>query len=69
MNCLDKMYKEIVEILQREEQERLAEARPIKEIKRGFSSSFDSVDEITVTASVRNYLSEIVMEGDAWQKK
>ena len=69
MNCLDKMYKEIEEILQREEQERLAEARPIKQIKHGFSSSFDSVDEITVTASVRNYLSEIVMEGDAWQKK
>ena len=69
MNCLDKMYKEIEEILQREEQERIAEARPIKEIKHGFSSSFDSVDEITVTASVRNYLSEIVMEGDAWQKK
>ena len=69
MNCLDKMYKEIEEILKKEEQERLAELRPIKEIKRGFSSSFDSIDEVTVTTVSRNYLLEISLEGKDWNKK
>lgn len=69
MNCLDKMYKEIEEILKREEQERIAEARPLKEIKRGFSSSFDSVEEITVTAVSRDYLSEISLADKDWQQK
>ena len=63
------MYKEIEEILKKEEQERIAELRPIKEIKRGFSSSFDSVDEVTVEPTLRNYLSEISLEGKDWQKK
>lgn len=69
MNCLDKMYKEIEEIIKKEEQEKLAEVRPFKEIKRGFSASFDSVDEITVTATARDFLSEISLEGKDWQKK
>lgn len=68
MNCLDKMYKEIEEIIKKEELEKLSEARPYKEIKRGFSS-FDSVEEITVTAVSRNFLSEISLEGSDWQKK
>ena len=69
MNCLDKMYKEIEEIIKKEEQERAFEARPYKEIKRGFSSSFDSVDVVTNEVSLRNYLSEISLEGANWQKK
>ena len=69
MNCLDKMYKEIEEIIKKEEKERLAELRPVKEIKHGFSASFDSEDEVINTPTLRNYLSEISLEGKDWQKK
>ncbi|MBO5713171.1 MAG: hypothetical protein J6R88_03125 [Clostridia bacterium] len=69
MNCLDKMYKEIEEILKKEEQERLNELRPIKEIKHGFSSSFDSVEEVIVAPVYRNYLSEISLDGKDYVKK
>ena len=72
MNCIDKMYKEIEEIIKKEQEERFNDVRPVKEIKRGFSASFDSVEEVdnsVIEVPTRNFLSEISLEGKKITKK
>ncbi len=65
MNCIDKMYKEIEEIKRREELENLSRVQPFKAIKQEvvFESNFSS------TASKINYLKEVEVNYDDWQKK
>ena len=66
MNCIDKMYKEIEEILRKEKLEAEKFAAPIREIKHGFSQDkaflmqkdFEHVD----------YLKMIELD-DSWTKK
>lgn len=68
MNCLDKMYKEIEEILKREEQEAEKSKFQIKEIKHAFLSDEEQPAPAEPHA-VRNYLSEISYDGDKWTVK
>ncbi len=65
MNCIDKMYKEIEEIKRKEELENLSKVQPFKTIKQDvvFESNFSS------TASKINYLSQVEVNYDEWQKK
>ena len=67
MNCIEKMYKEIEEILLKEKMEASKLAVPIREIKHGFSSDASFLTE-PVEASNVDYLSEISL-GDEWVKK
>ncbi len=67
MNCIEKMYKEIEEIIKKEKAELEHLRVPIKEIKHGFSSFDDepeTVEEIKV-----DYLSKIVYDEAVSQKK
>lgn len=68
MNCLDKMYKEIEEILKREEQEAEKSKFQVKEIKRAFLSG-DEPEIETAKREPRNYLSEIAYDSDKWTVK
>ena len=65
MNCIDKMYKEIEEIKRKEELENLSKVQPFKAIKQDvvFESNFSS------TATKINYLSQVEVNYDEWQKK
>ena len=63
MNCLDKMYKEIEEILKREEQEAAKSKFQVKEIKHAFLSG-DEPETETAKREPRNYLSEISYDSD-----
>lgn len=67
MNCIEKMYKEIEEILQKEKQEAQKLAVPIREIKHGFSDDASFLTEEVVFTSV-DYLSQITLT-DEWDKK
>lgn len=65
MNCIDKMYKEIEEILKKEKAELEHLRVPVKEIKYGFSSREEEVEEpITV-----DYLSLCTYDESVAQKK
>ena len=67
MNCIEKMYKEIEEILLKEKQEAQKLAVPVREIKHGFSndeSFFTQEDTFTPV----DYLSEITLSTE-WEKK
>lgn len=65
MNCIDKMYKEIEEIKRKEELENLSKVQPFKAIKQDvvFESNFSS------TVTKINYLSQVEVNYDEWQKK
>ncbi len=67
MNCIDKMYKEIEEILKKEQAELEHLKVPVKEIKHGFSFN-DSVGEVEDTIAV-DYLSQITFDENVAQKK
>ncbi len=67
MNCIEKMYKEIEEILLKEKQEAQKLAVPVREIKHGFSNDeafFTQEDTFTPV----DYLSEITLSSE-WDKK
>ena len=66
MNCIDKMYKEIEEILKKEKAEFEHLRVPIREIKHDFSA-FDNVKEEEKV--VVDYLSNITYEESSAQKK
>jgi hypothetical protein len=67
MNCIEKMYKEIEEILRKEREEAQKLSVPIREIKHGFSqdASFLTQEEEFVPV---DYLSMITLD-DEWEKK
>ncbi len=66
MNCIEKMYKEIEEILRKEKEEAQKLAVPIREIKHGFSqdASFLTQEDYVPV----DYLSMITLDGE-WEKK
>ena len=66
MNCIEKMYKEIEEIIAKEKAEFARLQAPVKEIKSGFSS----FEEEAVTESVSvDFLSNIQYDEAVAQKK
>lgn len=67
MNCIEKMYKEIEEILLKEKQEFEKLAIPVREIRHGFSSDESFFTEAVEKSSV-DYLSQITIS-DEWVKK
>lgn len=67
MNCIDKMYKEIEEILQKEKAEFEKLAVPVREIKHGFSDEDFFVTEPTEKPQV-DYLAQIELTPE-WDKK
>ena len=67
MNCIEKMYKEIEEILLKEKQEAAKLAVPVREIKHGFSDDASFLTEEVKFTPV-DYLSQIVLDGE-WEKK
>ncbi len=71
MNCIDKMYKEIEEILNKEKQEYERLQVPVKEIKNGFStfSDNDEIEEVAVQVEKIDYLSKISYDEKTAQKK
>ncbi len=66
MNCIEKMYKEIEEILRKEKEEAQRISVPIREIKHGFSqdASFLTQEEYVPI----DYLSMITLD-EGWDKK
>ncbi len=66
MNCIEKMYKEIEEILRKEKEEFERLSVPVREIKHGFSqdASFLTQEEYSPV----DYLSMITLD-DSWEKK
>lgn len=67
MNCIEKMYKEIEEILLKEKREVERLAVPVREIKHGFSDDASFLTEEVKLTPV-NYLSEITLDTE-WDKK
>lgn len=67
MNCIEKMYKEIEEILLKEKREAERLAVPVREIKHGFSDDASFLTEEVKLTPV-NYLSEITLDTE-WDKK
>lgn len=67
MNCIDKMYKEIEEILRKEKLEFEKLAMPVREIRHGFSQDAAFLTEEEVFEPV-DYLAEISLS-DEWVKK
>ena len=67
MNCIEKMYKEIEEILLKEKKEAQRLAVPVREIKHGFSDDASFLTEEVKLTPV-NYLSEITLDSE-WDKK
>ncbi|MBR6737066.1 MAG: hypothetical protein IKL82_01715 [Clostridia bacterium] len=67
MNCIDKMYKEIEEIIRKEKLEYERLAVPVREIKHGFSSDEAFLTEVDPVEPV-DYLSQIVLDSE-WNKK
>lgn len=67
MNCIEKMYKEIEEILLKEKQEASKLAVPIREIKHGFSDDASFFTE-EVNFTPVDYLSQITLTPE-WDKK
>ena len=67
MNCIEKMYKEIEEILLKEKQEAAKLAVPVREIRHGFSDDASFLTEKVELPSV-DYLSQITLD-DEWEKK
>ncbi len=68
MNCIEKMYKEIEEILLKEKQEAQKLAVPVREIKHGFSSDASFLTEVENRVTV-DYLSEISLSQEWVQKR
>ncbi len=66
MNCIEKMYKEIEEILKKEANEKVKMLNPIKEIKHPFSD-IDKEPE-TILPNV-DYLGQISLDGLKFDKK
>ena len=67
MNCIEKMYKEIEEILRKEKEEAARLAVPVREIKHGFSQDESFLTQEEEFAPV-DYLSMIELS-DEWNKK
>ena len=67
MNCIEKMYKEIEEILLKEKQEIAKLAVPVREIKHGFSDDASFLTEDVELIKV-DYLSQITLD-EEWEKK
>ncbi len=67
MNCIEKMYKEIEEILLKEKQEAQRLAVPVREIRHGFSNDASFLTEEVKLTPV-DYLSEITLDSE-WDKK
>ena len=65
MNCIDKMYKEIEEILAKEKLEYAKMQVPVREIKSGFSSFNNQEEEMAQV----DYLSTAVYDESIAQKK
>ena len=65
MNCIEKMYKEIEEILLKEKAELAHMQVPVREIKHGFSSFTEEVEEPQVV----DYLSLCTYDEKIAQKK
>ena len=65
MNCLEKMYKEIDEILKREAQEKAQMQTPIKQIKNSFSFEENLQDNSLLNV---DYLSNIIID-ETYEKK
>lgn len=66
MNCLEKMYKEIETILEKEKQEQARLQTPIREIKHAFSE-FEKKETNSVTKT--GYLSKAVYNDAEYEKK
>ena len=66
MNCLEKMYKEIEEILKKEKLEQSRAGVITKEIKYGFDDNDSAPLE---TASEVDYISQISLDGLKIDKK
>ncbi len=67
MNCIEKMYKEIEEILLKEKQEAAKLAVPVREIRHGFSADASFLTEEVKFTKV-DYLSQITLDSE-WDKK
>ena len=67
MNCLEKMYKEIEEILKKEKLEQSRVGIITKEIKYGFDSD-DSANDVEVLSEI-DYISKISLDGLKIDKK
>ena len=67
MNCLEKMYKEIEEILKKEKLEQSRAGVFTKEIKYGFDSD-DDVNDVEISAEV-DFISQISLDGLKIDKK
>ena len=67
MNCIDKMYKEIEEILRKEKEEAARFAVPVREIKHGFSQDEAFLTQKDECVKV-DYLSMIELSPE-WEKK
>lgn len=66
MNCIDKMYKEIEEILKKEKAEYEHLRTPIKEIKHDFTAFDNEVEESKIEV---DYLSNVTCDESIAQKK
>ena len=66
MNCIDKMYKEIEEIIKKEAEEKVKMLNPIKEIKHPFS---DDEKEVETPILSVDYLGKISLDGLKFDKK
>lgn len=66
MNCIDKMYKEIEEILKKEKAEYEHLRMPIKEIKHDFTAFDNEVEESKIEV---DYLSNVTCDESVAQKK
>ena len=66
MNCIDKMYKEIEEILKKEKAEYEHLRMPIKEIKHDFTAFDNEVEESKIEV---DYLSNVTCDESIAQKK
>ncbi len=67
MNCIEKMYKEIEEILRKEREEAERLAVPVREIKHGFSQDESFLTQVEEFSPV-DYLSMIELSNE-WDKK
>ena len=67
MNCIEKMYKEIEEIIRKEKEELERFAVPVREIKHGFSQDESFLTQEDEFVPV-DYISTIVLSVE-WDKK
>ena len=69
MNCIEKMYKEIEEILEKERIENARLHLPIKEIKQAFSTFEENDIEEVATNEIVNFLSLVTFDEKSAKKK